>query len=65
MNIEPGTVWQYVGPDGTAGVRHQVTGVAGNEVSTWSEPVDRFGCEIAGFSWHGPASEFLKQFKRV
>lgn len=70
--IKQGTRWTYVGPDGTAGLRHTVVGV-GKGIATWSDPVSEphefsnpindHGRAISGFSWYGPAVEFLKQFK--
>ena len=67
------SAWTHVDPKEPApgrGLRHLVTSLEPDEedkatlwVTTWSEPLPEGG-EIAGFSWHGPAADFLKQFRR-
>lgn len=65
--IKIGSRWTYVGPDGTSGMNHTVIGT-GKGVVTWSdplrvEPTHPEDTDVAGFSWYGPAVEFLRQFK--
>jgi hypothetical protein len=52
-HILTGTWWTYAGPGDGQGVRHMVVGVAGGEVTTWSESLPA-GSGVGGFTWHGP-----------
>jgi hypothetical protein len=61
--IKMGTWWIYVGPGDGKWMRHLVTGVDGETITTWSEFYP--GREFGGFSWMGSPEEFRKVFKAI
>ena len=63
MNIPINSWWVFVGPDGdSAGMRHKVVDVTKSWICTWSEPYAN-EAEVGGWSYWGPASDFLRNFK--
>jgi hypothetical protein len=60
--ILKGSRWVYVGPGGGSGLIHTVIDIT-RGITTWSDPVKNPANEAAGWSWFGPAIDFLKSFK--
>lgn len=67
MNINKGSKWRYYGEslsDATRsgyGFIHKIIEVSSEGILTWSEPSRQDG--EGGWSWFGPALDFLRQFK--
>ena len=61
--IKTRTVWVYLGPGDGRNVKHTVTSVGNNEVTTWSEPSRNQ--EEGGQSWLGNINDFRRHFRKV
>lgn len=65
LTLKQGTAWRYVGNGPGRQLLHLVTWVTREEVTTWSEPVKAGTEAVSGYSWHGPVTDFLREFKAV
>jgi hypothetical protein len=66
MELKRDTRWLYVGHGDFKGLRHTIIDTDDDEITTWSDPLPGepiSGRSPAGFSWLGPKTEFLKNFK--
>jgi hypothetical protein len=61
--IRTGTWWVYIGGGDGRNVKHRITSVTDDEVTTWSDPNHAPFSE--GYSWLSGHNEFLKNFRPV